>query len=203
MDRLILQIAKCEMSVKDFYRSHITSIQASFDHLEESKINQLVDLILECRGKILFTGIGKNGHVAAKAASTMSSIGIPCFFINAVDSVHGDMGVIGEDDLLIAVSKSGNTDELITFLRHVNHKNCKIVSIHSNDNNQSKKYSHIDINLHVDKEADHLNIVPTSSIAIFTIFLQSLACEISRIKKLTIEQFVKNHPGGSIGKTIT
>lgn len=190
------------MSVKDFYKSHIESIQTSYNYLEDGKVEKLIDLMLNCRGKILFTGIGKNGHVAAKATSTLSSIGLPCFFIDAVDSVHGDMGVINESDILIAISKSGNTDELVNFLHHVNHKNCKIVSIHSNDGNQSQKYSSLDINLHVDKEADHLNIVPTSSIAIFTIFLQSVACEISRRKNLTLKQFVQNHPGGSIGKTI-
>jgi arabinose-5-phosphate isomerase len=189
------------MSVKDFYKSHIESIQTSYDYLEDEKVEKLIDLMLNCKGKILFTGIGKNGHVAAKATSTISSIGLPCFFIDAVDSVHGDMGVVDENDILIAVSKSGNTDELINFLHHVNHKNCKIVSIHSNDGNQSQKYCYLDINLHVDREADHLNIVPTSSIAIFTIFLQSVACEISRRKNLTLKQFVQNHPGGSIGKT--
>jgi arabinose-5-phosphate isomerase len=189
------------MSVRDFYKSHIESLQTSYEHLEDEKVETLIDLIMNCKGKILLTGIGKNGHVAAKATSTISSIGVPCFFIDAVDSVHGDMGVIDENDLLIAVSKSGNTDELVNFLHHVSHKNCKIVSIHSNNGNQSQKYSSLDINLHVDKEADHLNIVPTSSIAIFTIFLQSVACEISRRKNLTLKQFVQNHPGGSIGKT--
>ena len=190
------------MSVRDFYKSHIESIQTSYEYLEDNKVEELINLIVNCKGKILFTGIGKNGHVAAKATSTISSIGVPCFFIDAVDSVHGDMGVIDENDVLIAISKSGNTDELVNFLHHVNHKNCKIVSIHSNSGNQSQKYSCLDINLHVDKEADHLNIVPTSSIAIFTIFLQSVACEISRRKNLTLQQFVQNHPGGSIGKTI-
>ena len=92
-------------------------------------------------------------------------------------------------------------EELIHFLHHVKHKNCKIVSIHSNPNNKSLDYSYMDIDLHVDQEADHLDIVPTCSIAVFTVFLQSVACEISAIKKLTIEQFVRNHPGGSIGQT--
>jgi arabinose-5-phosphate isomerase len=190
------------MSVSDFYKKHISSIIDSVDHLEEDKIENLVGLIVNCKGKIFFTGIGKNGHVAAKATSTFSSIGVSCFYINPVDCVHGDMGVIGENDLLIAISKSGNTEELVNFLYHVEHKNCKIVSVHSNNQNKSKEYSCLDINLHVSQEADHLNIVPTSSIAIFTIFLQSVACEISSRKQLTLKQFVQNHPGGSIGKTI-
>ena len=189
------------MSVLSFFKDHIDAIQYSLDNIECLKVYDLVDLLLDTEGKIFFTGIGKNGHVAAKAASTFSSIGLPCFYINAVDSVHGDMGVINREDILIAISKSGNTEELIHFLHHVKHKNCKIVSIHSNPNNKSLNYSYMDIDLHVDQEADHLDIVPTCSIAVFTIFLQSVACEISAIKKLTIEQFVRNHPGGSIGQT--
>lgn len=188
------------MSVKKFYESHIESIKQSLDVLDFDTVEDFVNLLVECKGKIFFTGIGKNGHVAAKAASTFSSIGVPCFFINAVDSVHGDMGVIGENDILVAISKSGNTEELLNFLYYVRRKECKIISIHSNPGNKSNDYSFLDINLHVDKEADHLNIVPTSSIAIFTIFLQSVACEISNRKNLTKEKFIFNHPGGSIGK---
>ena len=189
------------MSISLYYKTHIDIIEKSLQSLDLSKADQFVDLLLNCKGKIFFTGIGKNGHVAAKATSTFSSIGAPCFFIDAVDSVHGDMGVINEEDILIAVSKSGNTEELIHFLHHVNHKKCIIVSIHSNPGNKSLQYSDMDINLQVEKEADHLNIVPTCSIAVFTVFLQSVACEISKRKELTLEQFVKNHPGGSIGKT--
>lgn len=188
------------MSVKKFYESHIESIKQSLDILNLDTVEDFVNLLIDCKGKIFFTGIGKNGHVAAKAASTFSSIGVSCFFINPVDSVHGDMGVINEDDVLVAISKSGNTEELLNFLYYVKRKDCKIISIHSNPGNKANEYSFLDINLHVDKEADHLNIVPTSSIAIFTIFLQSVACEISSRKNLTLEKFVFNHPGGSIGK---
>jgi arabinose-5-phosphate isomerase len=189
------------MSISFYYQIHIDTIKKSLESLDVAQAYKIVDDLLECKGKIFFTGIGKNGHVAAKATSTFSSIGLPCFFIDAVDSVHGDMGVVNEDDILIAISKSGNTEELIHFLEHVQHKNCKIISIHSNPGNRSLDYSYLDINLQVEKEADHLNIVPTCSIAIFTVFLQSVACEISKCKELTLEQFVKNHPGGSIGKT--
>ena len=188
------------MSVISFFKDHIDAIQYSLDNVDCMKVYNLVDLLLDTKGKIFFTGIGKIGHVAAKAASTFSSIGLPCFYINAVDSVHGDMGVINQKDTIIAISKSGNTEELIHFLHHVKHKKCKIVSIHSNPNNKSLDYSYMDIDLHVDQEADHLNIVPTCSIAVFTVFLQSVACEISSIRELTIEQFVANHPGGSIGQ---
>ena len=190
------------MNLFEHYKKHIDVLAESMELIDPIKAYEFVDLLLSCKGKIFFTGVGKNGHVAAKATSTFSSIGLPCFFINPVDSVHGDMGVINKGDILVAISKSGNTEELIHFLKHVEHKNCKIVSIHSNRNNKSLEYSSMDIDLKVRMEADHLNIVPTCSIAVFTVFLQSVACEISQRKELTLEQFVKNHPGGSIGKVL-
>ena len=190
------------MNLFEHYKKHIDVLAESMELIAPIKAYEFVDLLLNCKGKIFFTGVGKNGHVAAKATSTFSSIGLPCFFINPVDSVHGDMGVINKGDILVAISKSGNTEELIHFLKHVEHKNCKIVSIHSNRNNKSLEYSSMDIDLKVRMEADHLNIVPTCSIAVFTVFLQSVACEIYQRKELTLEQFVKNHPGGSIGKVL-
>ena len=190
------------MNLFEHYKKHIDVLAESMELIDPIKAYEFVDLLLSCKGKIFFTGVGKNGHVAAKATSTFSSIGLPCFFINPVDSVHGDMGVINKGDILVAISKSGNTEELIHFLKHVEHKNCKIVSIHSHRNNKSLEYSFMDIDLKVRMEADHLNIVPTCSIAVFTVFLQSVACEISQRKELTLEQFVKNHPGGSIGKVL-
>ena len=170
------------MSVLSFFQYHIDAIQYSLDNLECTKAYQLVDLLFDCKGKIFFTGIGKNGHVAAKAASTFSSIGLPCFYINAVDSVHGDMGVINREDILIAISKSGNTEELIHFLHHVKYKNCKIVSIHSNPNNKSLDYSYMDIDLHVDQEADHLDIVPTVLLQFLLYFYNQLLVKFQQLR---------------------
>tara|TARA_B100001057_G_scaffold485861_1_gene566142 strand:+ start:1593 stop:2168 length:576 start_codon:yes stop_codon:yes gene_type:complete len=189
------------MSVFTFFQNHIDAIQHSLNNVDCADVYKFVDVLLDTKGKIFFTGVGKNGHVAAKAASTFSSIGLPCFYINPVDSVHGDMGVINSKDTIVSISKSGNTEELINFLYHVRRKDCKIVSIHSNPNNDSLDYSYLDIDLHVDDEADHLDIVPTCSIAVFTVFLQSIACEISAVNQLTLEEFISNHPGGSIGQT--
>ena len=93
------------MSVFDFVQRHIDAIKHSVRNVESEKIYCFLYLLLESKGKIFFTGVGKNGHVAAKAASTFSSIGLPCFYINPVDSVHGDMGVINEDDIIVAISK--------------------------------------------------------------------------------------------------
>jgi len=159
-----------------------------------------VELLTICTGKIFFNVVVKNGYIAVKATYILSSIVLHCFILNHVDSVHVDMEVKHSTVILISVSKSGNTEELLNFLQCVNRKQCRLVTIHSNPGNKSSQYAYLDIDLHVDSEADHLNIVPTSSIAIFTIFLQSVACEISMRRNLTLQEFVFNHPGGSIGK---
>ena len=163
------------MSVFDFVQRHIDAVKHSMRNVESEKIYCFLYLLLESKGKIFFTGVGKNGHVAAKAASTFSSIGLPCFYINPVDSVHGDMGVINEDDIIVAISKSGKYRRTYyIFSIMLNTKTVKIVSLHSNPNNNSLDYSYLDIDLHVDEEADNLNIVPTCSIAVFTDFYNLL-----------------------------
>ena len=188
------------MSFAKYYQSHIDSMINSLKKIDLSKTELLINSIEKCHGNIFFTGIGKNGHVASKACSTFCSIGLKAFFLDPIDSLHGDMGAINDNDLVITISKSGNTDELITFLKYLNRKNCFIISIHSNEFNETLKYSHFDINLNIDREADNLNLIPTTSIAIFTVFLQSIACEIAKRKELTKQDFIFNHPGGSIGK---
>ena len=108
--------------VKDFINTHLHHISASLLNIDEQKIIHLTNIICECSRNVFFTGIGKNGHVMEKASSTFNSMGIETYFINPVDAVHGDMGKINKDDLIIALSKSGNTDELINFLNHVSKK---------------------------------------------------------------------------------
>lgn len=188
------------MSVIEYFQSHIKALADSIESWPHDQVVELSQLIQNHNGHLFFTGIGKNGHVAAKAASTFCSVGIPSFFINPVDAVHGDMSVIRGEDIVIAISKSGETAELLVFLQKVRKKKAQIILVHSHKNNSALKFSNLDIFLAVDKECDHLNIVPTASIVIFTTFLQSVACEIANQKQLTLPQFVDNHPGGSIGK---
>lgn len=190
------------MSTVNFYfKKHINDSKKSLKTLDTIKTNELISKINNCSNKIIFTGVGKNGHVASKAASTFASIGIKSYYLDPVNSLHGDMGLIEKNDIVIAISKSGNTKELLSFLECLKRKECYTVLIHSNENNNGIKYSDLDINLMVPSEADHLNIVPTSSIVIFTIYLQSIACVLSKNKKLTLKEFIFNHPSGSIGET--
>jgi arabinose-5-phosphate isomerase len=188
--------------IKKFIDSHLHHISKSLSNIDEQKIIHLTNTINQCSNNIFFTGVGKNGHVMEKASSTFNSMGIKTYFINPVDAVHGDMGKVNKNDLIIALSKSGNTDELINFLYHVSKITKNIFLIHSNKDNKCLNFSTNDLYVNITGEADHLNTIPTVSIVVYTILMQSISCEIGSNKNLTIPEFVKNHPGGSLGKLI-
>lgn len=188
--------------IEHFIQKHIQDINESFKNLDINQINLLEDLIVKNKGRVFFTGVGKNGHVMAKASSTFNSMGIPTDFINPVDAVHGDLGKIKSDDLIIALSKSGNTDELINFLSKVLKKTKNTFLIHSNEKNESLNFVKNSLYIPVNGESDHLNVIPTSSIVIYTIIMQSISCNIANKNKLQISDFVINHPGGTLGKLI-
>jgi arabinose-5-phosphate isomerase len=130
-------------------------------------------------------------------------MGIKVFFINPVDAVHGDIGIVSENDIIIAITKSGNTEELLNFLAHANKRTKKICILHSNKNNNSLNFSEFDLFVEIKNEADHLNKVPTVSIAVYTIILQSVSCVLAEENNLDLSSFVFNHPGGTIGKSLS
>lgn len=190
-----------ENKFKEILNKHIYGVKQALENIDIEKIEKLLEYFREKNHNIFLTGIGKNGHVAAKAASTLNSVGVKVFYINPVDAVHGDVGMIGDNDIIIAISKTGNTDELITFLYHVSKRTKRICLIHSNKNNLSLKFCEFDLFIEIKHEADHLNKVPTVSIAAYTILIQSIGCLLAEENNLDMEQFIFNHPGGSIGKT--
>jgi len=116
--------------------------------------------------------------------------------------VHGDVGVVSENDVIIAITKSGNTEELLNFLFHVSKRTKNICVLHSNKGNKSLEFSEFDLYVEINDEADHLNKVPTVSIAVYTIILQSVSCALAEEHGLDLKSFVFNHPGGSIGKSL-
>jgi len=193
------------MNISYYIANHIDYISKSLNCISDNIFTPISDEILKIKKnnhKIFITGIGKNGHVAHKAASTFNSLSIPTFYINPVDAIHGDMGAITENDLLIAISKSGNTEELLLFLKYVQKKTKNIWLIHSNLNNNANQYCSNNIYINIENEADHLNMVPTVSILVYSILLQSIACYIADQTDINIKTFIMNHPGGSIGKIV-
>ena len=161
-----------------------------------------VDLILNCKGKIIFAGIGKSGLIARKISATFSSVGIPSFFCDPAQALHGDMGQIEKKDILIIFSYSGNTSELTNMIKYANRYNIKIIGIASKPDSILLKASDIKLILPKVKESDVTGMVPTSSTSITLLLGDCLATTIMRQKKFSKEKFKIYHPGENIGNTL-
>ena len=161
-----------------------------------------VDLILNCKGKVIFAGIGKSGLIARKISATFSSVGIPSFFCHPSEALHGDMGQIEKRDLLIIFSYSGNTSELTNLLKYANRYQIKIIGVASKTDSILIKASDVKLILPKVKEADLTGMVPTSSTSITLLLGDCLATTVMSKMKFSKEKFKVFHPGGNIGNSL-
>jgi arabinose-5-phosphate isomerase len=161
-----------------------------------------VDLILNCRGKIIFAGIGKSGLIARKISATFSSVGIPSFFCDPAQALHGDMGQIEKKDILIIFSYSGNTSELTNMLKYANRFRIKIIGVASKPDSLLLKASDIKLLIPKVKESDVTGMVPTSSTSITMLLGDCLATTVMHKKNFSKEKFKVFHPGGNIGGSL-
>ena len=161
-----------------------------------------VELIYRCHGKVIVTGVGKSGHIGAKIAATLSSTGTPSFFINPLDVYHGDLGVMTRDDVILAISNSGQTDELLRFIPMVLHMEIPIIGMSGNPNSLLAKYSSCHINVSVDKEACPLNLAPTSSTTATLAMGDAIAVALMEKRNFKPQDFAQFHPGGELGKRL-
>ena len=182
----------------DIQISEIKKIKKIFNN----SFVRAVDLILSCKGKVIFAGVGKSGLIARKVSATFSSVGIPSFFCNPSEALHGDMGQIEKKDILIIFSYSGNTAELTNMLKFANRYRIKIIGIASKTDSILLKASDIKLLIPKVKEADITGMVPTSSTTISLILGDCLATTTMNQKKFTKEKFKIFHPGGNIGKSL-
>jgi len=161
-----------------------------------------VDLILSCKGKVIFAGIGKSGLIARKISATFSSVGVPSFFCDPAQALHGDMGQIEKKDILIIFSYSGNTSELTNMLKYANRYNIKIIGVASKPDSVLLKASDIKLILPKVKESDVTGMVPTSSTSITLLLGDCLATTVMHQRKFSKEKFKVFHPGGNIGSSL-
>lgn len=183
--------------IKDEAQALIDLIPRLDDNFEKS-----VELMYNCHGKIIVTGVGKSGHIGAKIAATLSSTGTPSFFINPLDVYHGDLGVMTKDDVVLAISNSGQTDELLRFIPMVLHMQIPIIAMSGNPNSLLAKYSTAHINVGVTKEACPLNLAPTSSTTATLTMGDALAVALMQVRNFKPRDFAQFHPGGSLGKRL-
>lgn len=161
-----------------------------------------VDLIYNCRGRFIITGVGKSGHIGKKIAATLASTGTPSFFVNPLDAFHGDLGMFTSDDIVMAISNSGFTDELLRFIPLLQERNIPIIGMTGNPESLLAQYSTCHLNIAVKREADPLNLAPTSSTTATLAMGDALACALIKVRNFQPKDFAQFHPGGSLGKRL-
>ena len=168
----------------------------------DDDFTKAIELIIGSKGKLIITGVGKSGHIGVKIASTMASTGTPAFFVNPLDAFHGDLGMIGEGDVVLAISNSGHTDELLRFIPFLKERNIPIISMTGNPISLLAKYSTCHLNVAVEREACPLNLAPTSSTTAALAMGDAIACALMTVRKFQAKDFAQFHPGGSLGRRL-
>lgn len=174
-----------------------------FDALDQKAANQMLQILHECRGVIFFSGVGKSGFVAKKIAATMTSTGTRALFLSPLNALHGDIGIVTNQDIFVILSKSGESDELLQLIPFLRNKGAKLISVVSNPNSRIAKACDFSITLPLEKELCPFDMAPTTSMVIQMIYGDLLAIALMRMKNFGLDQYALNHPSGRIGKRIT
>lgn len=192
------RLCKAGKNVIDAEAKAIQSLTQKLDH----SFADACGYMLACEGRVIVTGMGKSGHIGNKIAATLASTGTPAFFVHPGEASHGDLGMFTEDDVVIALSNSGQTEELIAIIPLIKRLGCPLISLTGDDRSALAKLSTVHINTGVDKEACPMNLAPTSSTTATLAIGDALALALLEFKGFTSEDFARSHPGGKLGKTL-
>ena len=168
----------------------------------DQHFDKAVEMMYNCKGKVIVTGVGKSGNIGAKIAATLSSTGTPSFFINPLDVYHGDLGVMTPDDVVLALSNSGQTDELLRFIPAIQHRGVPLIGMSRKPNSLLARYSVAHITVKVEKEACPLNLAPTSSTTAALAMGDALSVALMQLRNFKPTDFARFHPGGELGKRL-
>lgn len=180
----------------------IAGIQQFVEQLDEN-FEKAVDLLFECQGKVVITGMGKSGLIGQKAASTLTSTGTPAIFLHPAESSHGDLGLLTAQDVVVAISYSGETDELLKMLAPIQALGIPLIGITGQENSTLATHSTLHLNIAVEKEACPLGLAPTTSTTVTLALSDALAMCLLEKRNFRAEDFAVFHPGGSLGKKLT
>lgn len=175
---------------------------ANLANLVDSNFEEAVQYILASKGRVVVTGIGKSANIATKIVATLNSTGTPAIFMHAADAIHGDLGIIQQDDVVICISKSGNTPEIKVLVPLIKNSNNKIIAITGNKDSFLGTHADFTLNTYVEKEACPNNLAPTTSTTAQLVMGDALAVCLLKMKGFTDEDFAKYHPGGALGKRL-
>jgi len=161
-----------------------------------------VELILNCEGRVVVSGIGKSGHIARKLAATLASTGTPAFFVHPAEASHGDLGMITAADVVVMLSNSGESDELLLLTPHLKRQGAKIVALTGNDQSSLAQAADVHLDAAVDAEAGPLGLAPTASTTATLALGDALALVLLDARGFSVEDFARSHPGGPIGRRL-
>ncbi len=159
-------------------------------------------VLFECRGRVVVTGIGKSGHIARKIAATLASTGTPAFFVHAAEASHGDLGMITADDVVLLLSNSGETDELVSLLPHLKRQGAQLIALTGNEQSSLAQAANVHLDAGVDAEACPLGLAPTASTTAALALGDALALTLLDARGFSVEDFARSHPGGSLGRRL-
>ncbi|WP_422135065.1 KpsF/GutQ family sugar-phosphate isomerase [Endozoicomonas sp. ALD040] len=179
----------------------LEAVQSLIDRIDSS-FASACRVMLECRGRIIVVGMGKSGHIARKLAATLASTGTPAYFVHPGEASHGDMGMVTHEDVVLALSNSGETSEVITLLPLLKRLGTPLISMTGNPNSTLAKDAEAHLNTGVEKEACPLDLAPTSSTTTALVMGDALAIALLEARGFTAEDFAFSHPGGSLGKRL-
>lgn len=172
------------------------------EKLDAEHFGRAVDLLLNCKGRVVVSGVGKTGHIGRKLAATLASTGTPAFFVHAAEAAHGDLGMITDEDVVIGISYSGSSNELLTIVPIIKREGAKFISITGNPESALAKNADVNLDVHVPFEACPLNLAPTSSTTAALAMGDALAVACMHAKGFTKEDFARSHPGGALGRRL-
>lgn len=174
-----------------------------FDHLDLHAADRLLEILIECKGLIIITGVGKSGLVAEKIAQTMTSTGSRAFFLSPTNALHGDLGIVSKNDIFLMLSKSGESDELLQMVPFLRNRGVTPIAIVNNGNSRLAKACELSIVLPMEQELCPFNMVPTISTVTQMIFGDALAVALMMKKNFSLIEYASNHPAGKIGRRLT
>lgn len=192
----------------DFVTSALRTIQLETDAVSslleqiDGEFNKACEMILACKGRVVVSGVGKSGHIARKIAATLASTGTPAMFVHPAEASHGDMGMITKDDLLLAISYSGGSDEILNLLPLFKRLGIAMIAMTGNKQSALAENADAHLSIKVSTEACPLNLAPTSSTTVTTVLGDALAIALLEARGFTAEDFAFSHPGGTLGRKL-
>jgi arabinose-5-phosphate isomerase len=189
--------------VQSVLRIESDAIAQTATRLDPVSVERVVDLLAECKGKVVIVGVGKSGIIGQKIAATMTSAGTAALYLHPSDALHGGLGIVQATDVVIMLSNSGETDEIIAMLPYLKNRHVAIVAIVGNVNSTLARRADVVLDASVDKEACPLNLAPTTSTTVALAIGDALAMTVMKVKGLTSDDFAVNHPAGRLGKRLT